>query len=85
MKLKISLTVSAHADSNALLQSAVLAAIPVDSQDGTLLVFGARPVLDLLLDAASEETLRRSRNTTVSLMVFTACTTLVTCLLMKVP
>lgn len=51
------LTVSAHADSDALLQSAVLAAIPVDSQDGTLLVLGTRPVLNLLLDAASEETL----------------------------
>jgi hypothetical protein len=83
MKLKISLTVSAHTDSDALLQSAGLAARPVDSQGGTLLVLGTRPVLDLLLDAASEETLRRRRYTTVSMLVFTACTTLVTCLLIK--
>lgn len=52
------LTVSAHAYSDAFLKSAILAPVPVDPQDGALLIFGARPVLDLLLDASSEETLR---------------------------
>jgi hypothetical protein len=51
------LTVSAHADRNALLQSAVLATVTVDPQDGALLVLGAGAVLYLLLDAASEEPL----------------------------
>lgn len=52
------LTVSTHADGDALLQAAILAAVPVDPQNRALLVLGARPVLDLLLDAAPEEALR---------------------------
>lgn len=62
------LTISAHADGYALLEAAILAAIPVDPEDGTLLILGARPVLYLLLDASSEETLR-ARTTAVRLSV----------------
>jgi hypothetical protein len=51
------LTISAHANSNALLESAVLTTVPVDPQDRTLLVLGARAVLDLLLNTAPEEAL----------------------------
>ena len=39
------LTVATHADCDALLEPAVLAAVPVDPQDRTLLVLRARPVL----------------------------------------
>lgn len=53
------LTISAHSDCYALLQSAILASISVDAKDGALLILGARPVLDLLLDTASEEALGR--------------------------
>lgn len=59
MKTQI-LTIPAHSNGYALLQPAVLASVPVDAQDGALLVLGARPVLDLLLDAAPEEALRRT-------------------------
>jgi hypothetical protein len=34
-----------------------LAAVPVDSENITLLILGARAVLDLLLDATSEKPL----------------------------
>ena len=51
------LTIAAHADCDALLEATVLAAVPVDAQDGALLVLGAGTVLDLLLDAAAEEPL----------------------------
>lgn len=59
------LTISRHANSDAFLQAAVLAPVPVDPLDGTLLVLGAGAVLDLLLDAAAEESLQdkeRKRN-----------------------
>ena len=36
---------------------AVLTSVPVDSLDVTLLVFETRPILDLLLNGPSEETL----------------------------
>ena len=54
----IRLTVTAHPDGDALFQPAILAAVPVDAEDGALLVLCAGPVLDLLLDAAPEEALR---------------------------
>ena len=52
------LTISRHADGNALLEATVLASVPVDSEDGTLLVLGAGAILNLLLDAATEESLQ---------------------------
>ena len=51
------LTVSGHSCCDALLEPAVLAPVPVDPEDVALLVLGARPVLDLLLDGATEEAL----------------------------
>lgn len=51
------LTISAHADADALAEPAVLTPVPVDPQDVALLVLGARPVLDLLLDAPAEKAL----------------------------
>lgn len=70
----ILLTISAHSNGDAFLQPAVLASIPVDAQNGTLLVLGAGSILDLLLDAASEETLRRtvSLNTIVTITAWAA-------------
>lgn len=55
---RLKLTISTHPDGDALLQSTILAAVPVDPQNRALLILCARPVLDLLLDAASEEALR---------------------------
>ena len=52
-----SLTVAAHADSDALFEATVLTSVAIDPQDGALLILGARAVLDLLLDAPPEETL----------------------------
>lgn len=51
------LTISAHADADALAEPAVLTSVPVDPQDIALLVLGTRPVLDLLLDAPAEKAL----------------------------
>lgn len=50
------LTVSGHSDGQALLESAVLTAVAIQSYNKTLSVSQA-PVLDLLLYAASEEAL----------------------------
>lgn len=63
------LTIATHPDSDALLEAAILAAVPVDTQDAALLILSAGPVLDLLLNAASEETLRITNETFVSLTV----------------
>ena len=52
------LTISAHAGGHTLLESAVLASVPIDPLDGALLVLGARPVVDLLLNRAAEESLK---------------------------
>jgi len=51
------LTVSTHADADALAEPAILTPVPVDPQDVALLVLGAWSVLDLLLDAPAEKTL----------------------------
>ena len=56
--LKSVLTISAHPCGHTLLESAVLASVAIDPLDGTLLVLGARPVVDLLLDGAAEESLQ---------------------------
>jgi hypothetical protein len=38
-----------------------LASIAIDAQNGALLILGARPILDLLLNAPSEETLENQK------------------------
>lgn len=63
------LTIATHADGNAFLQATVLAAIPVYPQNAALLVLGARPVLDLLLDGASEEALRITEQTKIIIVI----------------
>lgn len=55
----MSLTISGHAHGEALLEAAVLAAVPVHAHDETLLVLHAHLVVDVLLNAASEETLEK--------------------------
>lgn len=52
------LTVTGHADQQALLEAALLAAVAVDADDRAVLVLEALLVLDVLLDAAAEEALR---------------------------
>jgi hypothetical protein len=52
-----SYSISTHADADALAEPAVLTPVPVDPQDVALLILGAWPVLDLLLDAAAEKAL----------------------------
>lgn len=59
------LTVSGHAHGQTLLEATVLAAVPVHSHDQTVLVRHTHLVADVLLDAASEETLRRENATCV--------------------
>lgn len=53
------LTISAHSDGYTFFQSAILTSVAVDAQYGTLLIFGARPILYLLLDAAPEKALQQ--------------------------
>lgn len=52
------LTVSGHPHHQTLLEAALLAAVPVDPHDGAALVLKALLVLDVLLDASTEKTLR---------------------------
>lgn len=51
------LTVTGHADCQTLLEAALLAAIPIDADNVAGLVLQAFFVLDVLLNAAPEETL----------------------------
>lgn len=51
------LTITGHANQQALLEAALLAAVAVDADDGAVLVLEALLVLDVLLDAAAEEAL----------------------------
>jgi hypothetical protein len=50
-------SITTHSGSNAFLQSAVLTAITIYTQNVALLVFRARPVLYLLLNRATEKSL----------------------------
>ena len=52
------LTISGHADSDALLETAVLTAVTVDPHDVTLLILQTRTILDLLLNTSPEKPLR---------------------------
>lgn len=54
-----SLTISGHAHGETLLEAAVLAPVPVHAHDETLLILHAHLVVDVLLNAASEETLQK--------------------------
>lgn len=63
------LTITTHADGNALFKTAILTAIPVDSKDAALLILGARTILNLLLDAPAKEALRITNKTLVNLTV----------------
>lgn len=63
------LTITTHADGDALFETAILTAIPVDSEDAALLILGARPILNLLLDAPAEKALRITNKTLVNLTV----------------
>lgn len=53
------LTISAHSNGYTFFQSAILTPVAVDAQYGTLLIFGARPILYLLLYAAPEKALQQ--------------------------
>lgn len=57
----LSLTISGHAHGETLLKAAVLAPVPVHANDETLLVLHAHLVVDVLLDASSEEALQEAR------------------------
>lgn len=52
------LTISGHAHRKALLEAAVLTAVPVHAHDRAVLVLRTYLVVDVLLDAAAEETLQ---------------------------
>lgn len=51
------LTISGHAHHQAFLEAALLAPVSVDPHDGAALVLKALLILDVLLDAPSEEAL----------------------------
>lgn len=57
MPLRMSLTISGHAHSKTLLKAAVLAPVPVHAHDEAVFILHAHFIVDVLLDAASEETL----------------------------
>lgn len=57
INVEMELTVAAHANGYAFFQSTILAAVAIDAQNATLLIFSARTILDLLLNGSSEETL----------------------------
>ena len=65
------LTISAHPRGHTLLESTVLASVAIDPLDGTLLVLGAGPVVDLLLDGAPEESLEKCQNISLSVLALT--------------
>lgn len=56
-KIERSLTISGHAHVETLLEAAVLAAVAVHAHDQAALVLHTHLVVDVLLDAAAEETL----------------------------
>lgn len=55
--LKVSLTISGHAHGETLLKATVLAPVSVHAHDEAVLVLYTHLVVDILLNAASEETL----------------------------
>ena len=59
------LTVSGHADGQTLLEPALLAAVAVAPHDGAVLHFQTLLVLDVLLDAPAEKSLRSQKRRNV--------------------
>lgn len=57
------LTVAGHPHHQTLFEAALLAAVPVDPHYGAAFVLKALLVLDVLLDAPSEETLHTQMHT----------------------
>lgn len=53
------LTISRHSNRQAFLESAVLTSVSVVPHDQALLVSWALPILDFLLDRATEESLQQ--------------------------
>lgn len=57
--LTLSLTISGHAHGETLLKAAVLAPVSVHAHDETVFILHTHLVVDILLNAASEETLEK--------------------------
>lgn len=55
------LTITAHACSDTFFQPAILATIAVNPQDVALLIFGARSILNFLLNGPSEKSLKEAK------------------------
>ena len=51
------LTITTHSSSDTFLESTILASISVDSKNVALLIFGAGPILNFLLNRPSEKSL----------------------------
>lgn len=61
VSLLCALTISGHAHRQALLETAVLAAVAVHAHDQAVLILHTHFVVDVLLDAPAEETLGGGR------------------------
>lgn len=61
MTVTLSLTISGHAHGETLLKAAVLAPVSVHAHDETLFILYTHLVMDILLNAASEETLEKAQ------------------------
>lgn len=57
---ELSLTISGHANSEALFKAAVLAPVSVHAHDETLFVLDTHLVMDILLNAPSEKALEEA-------------------------
>ena len=56
-RIETVLTITTHSSSHTLFKSAILTSIAIDPLNCALLVFGAWPVIDLLLDGPPKESL----------------------------
>lgn len=70
------LTISGHADGEALLKSTVLTAIAVHPHDQTVFILHAHLIMDVLLDTAAEETLRITQDQSECVCAFSLRPTL---------
>lgn len=59
-------TISRHANKQAFLKAALLASVPINAHDGTVIILKAFLVLDVLLYAPSEKTLKERTSGTLS-------------------
>ena len=55
------LTITTHSGSNTFLEPTILASISVYSQNVALLIFGAGPILNFLLNRPTEKSLKKTR------------------------